>query len=124
MFAAAAAAVFVAYSHVDARPAATLERRLSSSGCIVLSDRRIRPGDDWTLAVERMIDRADIVAVLLRSPASLHVRAEYQRALRRGKRVIPVVADPRADIPLPLEPLVRLSLPEVTRSFPCRSSQY
>jgi hypothetical protein len=70
-----------------------------------------------------MIDRSEVVLVLLgRTRASLYVRGEYSRALRKQKRVIPVVLEKGADVPLPLETLTRVRFEEAAAAAGCRLS--
>lgn len=102
--------VFLSHASTDQDAAAAISRSFWQAGCQVWTDRDQRPGDQWTRAVERQIDRADVVVVLV-SPASYRsdwVRAELLRAVRRGKRIVPVVLEPGADLPLPLEGLHRI----------------
>jgi hypothetical protein len=113
--------VFLSYSHVDTALALKLRADLVRSGCVVQMDRDIRPGRDWTRSIERMIDRSDVVVVLVSDNPSVYVRAEYLRAIRKKRRVIPVLKDPSADIPIPLEPLQMAAPGEVTAAVGCKS---
>jgi hypothetical protein len=117
----AALLVFLSYSHTDRPAALDLRTALQAAGCVVMTDRDIRAGEDWTVHVEDAIDRAGTVVVLLGPRrAGLAVRAEYLRALRKGKRVIPVLVVPGADVPLPLEPLHRVSITEAVKAIECK----
>lgn len=112
---AAAPRIFLSYASAD-RPAAELARQtLHRAGCIVWFDsQRIRPGDPWAAAIERAIDRADMVVALLGAPCRV-CRDEHARARRQGKRIVPVLLRPDADIPLELEQLHRATIPELAQ---------
>lgn len=112
---AAAPRIFLSYASPD-RPAAELVRQnLHRAGCIVWFDSdRIRPGDRWAASIERAIDGSDLVVALLGSPCRV-CRDEHARARRQGKRIVPVLIRPDADIPLELEQLHRATLPELAQ---------
>src|SRR5687767_3047826 len=103
------AKVFLSYARADGRP---LAQRLATAFTAAghqpwLDTAEIAGGWDWAAAIERAIDEAHaVVAVLsLASRRSSICRAEQMRALRKGKRVIPALADEAADRPLYLEHL-------------------
>lgn len=85
-------------------------------------DSEIPAGRDWTKEVERALDRSDAVVVLVSrgSARSFWVRAEVLRAQRKGKRVVPVIIEPGADLPLPLEPLQWVSPADAVQAVGCR----
>jgi hypothetical protein len=113
--------IFISYSRADAARAVELRAQLEAHGCSVAMDKTIRAGADWTKAIEDLIDSADVVAVLLgRSIPSLYVRAEYLHALDRGKRVIPVMVSDKARLPIPLQPLQRVSLKDAATRIECK----
>jgi WD40 repeat protein len=100
--------IFISYAHRDGSELATrLQQDLSASGFDAwLDTHRLRAGVAWTLAIEQEIDNRDIVLALV-TPASYRseiCRAEQLRALRKGKRLIPILAAKGADRPLPIEP--------------------
>src|SRR5690348_5150451 len=99
--------VFISYARKDAAQLALrLQADLQSNGYDTwLDTARIRGGASWTVEIEKAIDNCDVAVVLL-TPGSYvsHIcRAEQLRALRRQKRVIPLIAAAGADIPLHLE---------------------
>ena len=100
--------VFLSYARRDAIDlAARLNSDLSGKGFEVWQDTtRIPGGASWTLKIERAIDTHDVLLALLTpgSYGSALCRAEQLRALRKRKRVIPIIARPNSDIPLHLEP--------------------
>lgn len=101
--------IFISYAREDARDLAMrLRDDLRAAGCSVWLDlSQIQGGDSWTQAIEDAIEACDVGIVLL-SHASYHsrfCRAEQMRLLRKGKRIIPILVQPLADIPLHLEHL-------------------
>src|SRR5580658_9572770 len=101
------AAVFISYAHQDgAALAAQLQRDLSKLGRGVwLDSARLTGGANWTVEIEQGLDRSDfVVAILSRgSFRSDTCRAEQLRSLRKGKCVIPVLAQADAERPIHLE---------------------
>jgi WD40 repeat protein len=99
--------VFISYARKDAAPLAQrLQRDLTTKGLEVwLDTNRISGGATWTVEIERAIDRSQVVLVLLTqgSYVSDICRAEQLRSLRKGKSVIPILAQSGIDIPLHLE---------------------
>jgi WD40 repeat protein len=100
-------AVFISYAHRDASELALrLQKDLNASGCETWLDvQRIGGGASWTADIEHAIDAASVVVALLTAGSYVSdiCRAEQLRSLRKGKRVIPVLAQPGADVPLHLE---------------------
>src|ERR1039458_4834768 len=99
--------VFISYARRDAdQLALRLSRDLESHGYDCwLDTARINGGASWTVEIEAAIDRCDVLLALL-TPGSYDsdiCRAEQLRALRRNKRVIPLLAAARSDRPLHLE---------------------
>ena len=99
--------VFISYARRDAdQLALRLSRDLESHGYDCwLDTARIDGGASWTVEIEAAIDRCDVLLALL-TPGSYDsdiCRAEQLRALRRNKRVIPLLAAARSDRPLHLE---------------------
>jgi WD40 repeat protein len=99
--------IFVSYARRDAAELALrLQKDLTAKGFEVwLDTQRIAGGASWTVEIEEAIERAQVVLALLTqgSYASDICRAEQLRSLRKGKRVIPVLAGSGADVPLHLE---------------------
>jgi WD40 repeat protein len=99
--------VFISYARKDAADLAQqLLRRLAKAGLEPwLDTARIGGGAVWTKDIEQAIDGCD-VAIALLSPGSYQsdiCRAEQLRALRKGKRVIPILGKVGTDIPIHLE---------------------
>lgn len=99
--------MFISYAHADgAEMASRLAEDLQSDGHEVWWDKeRLKPGASWTSGIEDGIDHADVVLALLsRSSYDSDIcRAEQLRALRKRKRVLPVVLQPDTDLPIHLE---------------------
>ena len=99
--------IFISYAHKDgAELARRLERDLASEGLDAwLDTQRLHGGAIWTSAIEQEIDCRQVTLALL-TPGSYEseiCRAEQLRSLRKGKRVIPLLASKDADRPLHLE---------------------
>ena len=94
--------VFISYARKDAARLATmLQQGLQQDHDVWLDNNHIAGGATWTVKVEKAIDNCDIFLALL-SPGSYVsdiCRAEQLRALRCGKRLIPVLAAPGAERP-------------------------
>jgi hypothetical protein len=99
--------VFISYARKDgAQLAEWLLGDLQREGFDVwLDTQEIAGGATWTRKIEEALDRAQVVLALLTSGSYISeiCRAEQLRALRRGKCVIPLLAQRGADIPLHLE---------------------
>jgi hypothetical protein len=99
--------IFISYARKDGTALAQrLQPDLTTQGFDVWFDaHRIRGGATWTNEIETALDEAHVVLALLTSGsyASEICRAEQLRALRKGKCVIPLLAERGADIPLHLE---------------------
>jgi hypothetical protein len=98
------AEVFISHSHEDAEFRDQLERHLAvllNTGVIsTWHDRKIVPGQEWLTEIERQIESADVILLLvsenfLSSPYCYGI--EMKRALERHKEgsatVIPVILD-------------------------------
>ena len=100
-------AVFISYAHRDGGELALrLQKDLTSSGFNAWLDmQRLQGGASWTADIEHAIDNSSVVLALLTAGSYVSdiCRAEQLRSLRKGKRVIPVLAQPGADVPLHLE---------------------
>jgi WD40 repeat protein len=99
--------LFISYAHADGNDVASrLAADLEASGFDVWWDRhRLKPSASWTVGIEDGIDHADVVLALLSraSYTSDICRAEQLRALRKKKRVLPIVLQEDADLPIHLE---------------------
>jgi WD40 repeat protein len=98
--------LFISYAHSDGKE---LARRLTGDlrqrGYEVwLDEIRLQAGSCWSSEIEQHIDGCEAVLALLSrgSAASEICRGEHLRALRQGKRVIPLLVE-GADRPIYLE---------------------
>jgi WD40 repeat protein len=99
--------IFISYAHKDGAELAQRLRNslIAESFDAWLDERRLEAGALWTAEIERAIDDSQVVLALV-SPGSYSseiCRAEQLRSLRKGKRVIPLLAASGSDIPLHLE---------------------
>jgi len=96
------ARVFVSYRRVDPdlSLAAEIEQYLSSHGISVFRDSQLRVGDEWARKIEKELDAADYLLVVVSREAmqSGNVREEVRRAHKRGVPILPVCLD-SAEIP-------------------------
>ncbi len=99
--------VFISYARKDgATLAERLQKDLTSNAFDAWLDKnRLKGGSTWTTEIENALDEANCVLAVLTpgSYVSEICRAEQLRALRKGKVVIPVLAQRKTDIPLHLE---------------------
>jgi WD40 repeat protein len=99
--------VFISYARKDAAELAVrLRDRLAHAALEPwLDTSRIDGGAVWTKEIEQAIDGCDVAVAILSAGSyqSDICRGEQLRALRKGKRVIPVLAKPGTDIPVHLE---------------------
>jgi len=97
--------VFISYARKDgAALAQRLQADLGATGFDAwLDTQRIAGGAIWTREIEQALDACQVALALLTpgSYVSEICRAEQLRALRKGKRVIPLLAQSASDIPLP-----------------------
>ena len=107
MQASAAARVFISYAHKDGgQLAQRLRHDIDREGYEVWVDStRLNGGASWTSEIELALDKSDVVLALLSRGSFISdiCRAEQLRSLRKGKCVIPILAQPEADRPLHLE---------------------
>ncbi len=101
--------IFISYARKDSRDLAIrLRDDLLAVGFAVWLDlREIELGGDFTADIERAIDDCDVALLLMSegSAASQWCRMEQLRALRKGKKVIPLRVQAHAEPPLHLEHL-------------------
>src|SRR5262245_21477929 len=97
---------FISYARKDgAALAQRLQKDLTAKGFDVwLDTKRITVGATWTREIEQALDACKVALALLTpgSYVSEICRAEQLRALRKGKRVIPLLAQAGSDVPLHL----------------------
>ena len=110
--------IFISYARDDSRDIAMrLHADLASAGHDVWLDlSEIEIGASWSRDIEEAIETSEIVLALLSagSYVSEICRAEQLRALRKGKRIIPVLVQTDADRPLHLENLNYLDFSNMT----------
>jgi len=101
--------VFLSYCRADGLAFATdLSGELRHNGIDCWMDRTdVLAGASWGRDIEEAIDRCEILIAILtrRAFTSDLCRAEQLRALRNGKRIIPILVHTDADRPLHLEHL-------------------
>src|SRR5271157_6033766 len=96
--------IFISYAHRDgAELAQRLQQSLRDQGFDTWLDmQRLTGGVVWSEEIEREIDSREVMLALLTrgSYESAMCRGEQNRALDKGKRVIPVLAKKGADRPV------------------------
>jgi WD40 repeat protein len=96
--------IFLSYARADAAPLAKrLACDLPDTWLDVLN---IGGGAVWSQEIEKVLDHPDTLVIALLTPrsfASEICRAEHLRALRHGRRLIPVLAAANSERPLYLE---------------------
>lgn len=99
--------IFISYARSDgAILAQRLQSDLTKAGFDTWLDTQgIAGGATWTKKIEHALDEAECVLALMTSGSYVSeiCRAEQLRALRKGKCVIPLMAQRGADVPLHLE---------------------
>src|SRR3974390_1717431 len=99
--------VFISYARKDGKDLAQrLQADLTKQGFDAwLDTQRIEGGASWTTTIEQALDLTEYLLALMTagSYVSEICRAEQLRALRKGKCVIPLLAQANSDIPLYLE---------------------
>lgn len=109
--------IFISYARADATDIALrLRNDLSAAGHDVWLDlAEIAAGSSWARDIEEAIEGCHIAITLLSNGSYVSdiCRGEQLRALRKGKRVIPVLVQSDADRPLHLEHLNYLDFSDV-----------
>ncbi|MCU0481432.1 MAG: toll/interleukin-1 receptor domain-containing protein [Anaerolineae bacterium] len=99
--------IFISYARKDGRDLALrLQKSLSDLRYDVwLDTNEIEGGASWTKEIEEGINNCDILLALLskKSYESEICRSEHLRAIRLGKRIIPILVQPKTDRPIYLE---------------------
>jgi hypothetical protein len=90
--------VFLSYVREDADYAHALADALTAAGFAAWTDRAIRPGDRWDLAVEDAMANSDVYVVLVTPAALASTWAHFEIGVALGRadtdshvRVIPVL---------------------------------
>jgi len=98
--------IFISYARKDGRELAMkLWRDLQSEYEVWLDTSEIEGGASWSLEIEQAINTCDTTLALLSGGSYISevCRGEQLRALRLGKRVIPILVQAEADRPIYLE---------------------
>jgi hypothetical protein len=88
--------VFISYAHKDADFVRKLVDELQKMDVCPLFDQfELKVGDDIRIAVDNMIDRSDYFAFIIstNSVESSWAKKEIEQAMKRDKRILPVVID-------------------------------
>ena len=111
--------IFISYGRADGRDLAIrLRDDLLAVGCKVWLDLDEIPGGaSWSLKIEEAIEHCHVTLALMTQASyeSQWCRAEQLRSLRKGKRVIPLLLQEDAEIPLTLEHLNYLNFTDLSR---------
>lgn len=95
--------VFVSYSRRDKRVAALVAQKLRQRGVNVwIDDQNIAPGADIVSTIRAGLDAADAVVLVLGEAEQGDTWAKREAALvlsQKSKKLIPVLASQRADVP-------------------------
>lgn len=105
--------VFIAYPYRERALAEQVARALTAEGVSVWFDeQQIRPGDEIASALQRGLQSAGAVVLVLGSQAygDTWARKEAALALSQGKRIIPILPQRDAEIPYILRHLSYLDL--------------
>src|ERR1017187_3003944 len=101
--------VFISYARKDgAALAQRLQKDLNEKGFDAwLDTQRIGSGRVWSTQIEHEIDTREVIVAVLTdgSYKSGMCRGEQIRAMRKGKRLIPVIGTKGVDIPVYIEAL-------------------
>jgi len=111
--------IFISYGRKDGRDLAVrLRDDLEAVGFSVWLDLEEIPGGaTWSVNIEEAIEHCDVTIALMTyaSYSSQWCRAEQLRSLRKGKRVIPLLVQTDAEIPLILEHLNYLDFTDLDK---------
>lgn len=101
--------IFISYARQDGKDLALrLRDDLKSVGYSPWLDlSEIQGGASWSENIEEAIESCDVMLALMSEGAykSEYCRAEQLRAIRKGKRIIPILVQTDAERPIHLEPL-------------------
>jgi hypothetical protein len=88
--------VFVSYSRIDASIVKPIVEVIRATGPSVFRDEdSIRPGSRWRAEISSAIERCKAILIFWCEHAcvSVEVQAEYERAMKLGKDVVPILLD-------------------------------
>src|SRR4051812_18973216 len=101
---------FISYSHNDTPFVDELESKLSEEGILTWTDRHIKAGEEWKVAIDVSIKKSIGVIVVI-TPASLaSPYTTYEWSFAKGldngrKQVIPILLqEPDDDDPIQIHP--------------------
>jgi hypothetical protein len=111
--------IFISYGRADARELAIrLRDNLQDVGYSVWLDLNELPGGaNWSQDIEEAIEHCHLMIAVM-SPHSYNsqwCRAEQLRAIRKGKRIIPLLAIVGTEVPLHLEHINYLNFTDMSR---------
>jgi hypothetical protein len=111
--------VFISYARQDGKELALrLHDDLKAVGYAPWLDlSEIQGGASWSEHIEDAIEACDVMLALMTAASykSDYCRAEQLRAIRKGKRIIPLLGQPDSDRPIHLEPLNYIDFSDVDR---------
>lgn len=111
--------IFISYAREDAVELAyKLRDSLIAAGHNAWMDTsEIHAGTSWSRDLEDAIERSDIVLALLSASAYVSeiCRAEQMRAIRKNKRLLPIMVQADADRPIYLENMHYLDFSDMTQ---------
>lgn len=105
--------IFISHSAEDKDIARTLSSYLGAAGAKVwLDEEQLMPGDSIAGEISKAIDASDAVLFLISGENSKNrwLSSEIATALAHGKKIFPLVLDPRADVPILLRDRLYLDL--------------
>lgn len=97
--------IFLSHGSADRSLAEELRRSLEREGFEVWSDHALNPGDLWADSIGAALREADSFVFLVgrNESESTWASIELGQALASGKKVVPVITEPEAEIPALLQ---------------------
>lgn len=105
--------IFISHSTHDRETARALSNQLREAGAHVwLDEERLMPGDSIAGEISKAIEASDAVLFLISGAFSKNrwLSSEVATALAHGKKIVPVVTDSKAEVPLLLRDRVYLDI--------------
>lgn len=103
--------IFLSYAHANTRRATSISENLERAGLSLWWDKRLKPGDNFAMVIERELAGANCVVVAWSEAArnSLWVRAEANEALDARKLVQVRLDEAKPPLPFTIVELVDLA---------------
>ena len=106
--------LMISYSRTDSKFVDRLEKDLKKRGYkdVWVDRRKLEGGQQWDIEIQNAIDKCDVLLLVL-SPAALDspfVKQEYERAIEKGKQVIPLRYHPTSTLPPDLAQLQQINI--------------